>query len=146
MKRLKYIYLFCSLIASQFAGYAQTQTLGITQSSTGNPSNSCGACYTINIQYSISNINATGTQIKATFNNTIFDVCSYGSYSISSVGTSTTLTFNEGIKSTGSYSVSYSIKFKPGMACAGLTGTLNATTQTTQHPTPVAASPLNRRR
>lgn len=142
MKRLKYIYLFCSLIASQFAGYAQTQTLGITQSSTGNPSNSCGACYTINIQYSISNINATGTQIKATFNNTIFDVCSYGSYSISSVGTSTTLTFNEGIKSTGSYSVSYSIKFKPGMACAGLTGTLNATTQTTQHPTPVAASPL----
>jgi hypothetical protein len=28
------------------------------------------------------------------------------------------------------------------MACAGLTGTLNATTQTTQHPTPVAASPL----
>jgi uncharacterized repeat protein (TIGR01451 family) len=142
MKRLKYLYLLCFILASQLAVYAQTQTLGITQSSTGNLSNNCGACYTINIQYSISNINATGTQIKATFNNTIFDVCGYGSYSTSSVGTTTTLTFNEGIKSTGSYSVSYSIKFKPGMACAGLTGTLNATTQTTQHPTPVAASPL----
>jgi uncharacterized repeat protein (TIGR01451 family) len=142
MKRLKYLYLLCFILASQLAVYAQTQTLGINQTATGNPSNNCGACYTITVAYSISNINATGTQVKATFNNTIFDVCSYGGSSVSSSGSTTTLIFNEGVKATGAYSVSYSIKFKPGMACAGLTGTLNATIQTVEHPTPVAASPL----
>jgi uncharacterized repeat protein (TIGR01451 family) len=142
MKRLKYLYLLCFILASQLAVYAQTQTLGINQTATGNPSNNCGACYTITVAYSISNINATGTQVKATFNNTIFDLCSYGGSSVSSSGSTTTLTFNEGVKATGAYSVSYSIKFKPGMACAGLTGTLNATIQTVEHSTPVAASPL----
>ena len=120
----------------------QTQTLGINQTATGNPSNNCGSCYTITIPYSISNINATGTLVKATFNNTVFDVCSYGTATLSSVGTLSTLTFNEGVKNTGPYSVSYAIKFKPGVACGGLNGTLNASVETIQNPTPQAATPL----
>ncbi|MBX9785345.1 MAG: DUF11 domain-containing protein [Chitinophagaceae bacterium] len=142
MKRFKYLFLLCTLTAGYISGYSQTQTLGINQTATGNPGNNCGTCYTITIAYSISNTNATGTQVKATFNNTVFDVCSYGSSSASVSGATTTLTFNEGNKATGAYSVSYSIKFKPGMACTGLNGTLNATIQTIEQPTPVAASPL----
>lgn len=142
MKRLQYIFLLFVLVAATIEASAQTQTLGINQTASGNPSNNCGACYTITVAYSISNINATGTQVKATFNNTIFDVCNYGGATATSSGSTTTLTFNEGGKTTGAYSVSYQVRFKPGMACAGLTGTLNATIQTAEQPTPVAASPL----
>jgi uncharacterized repeat protein (TIGR01451 family) len=123
--------------------FSQTQTLGINQTSTGNPSNLCNGCYTITVFYSISNINATGTQIKCTVPNNIFDFCSYGGASVSTVGTTTTLTFNEGVRSTGSYPVSYSIKFKSGLACAGLTGAVNATIQTTQTITPVTSTPIS---
>lgn len=142
MKQLKYYILAIVFTATLFGAKAQTQTLGINQTASGNPSNNCGACYTITVAYSVSNINATGTQVKCTFNNTLFDVCNYGGSTSTVSGSTTTLTFNEGVKSTGSYSVSYQIKFKPGMACAGLTGILNATIQTNEHPTPVAASPL----
>lgn len=143
MKNFKYIYVLIALLLSAFTSFGQVQILGINQTVSGNPSNNCGSCYTITIAYSISKINATGTQIKASFNNTIFEVCGYGSYSTSNVGSITTLTFNEGAKAAGtSHNLTYQLKFEPGMACAGLTGTLNATTQTTQHPTPVAASPL----
>ena len=142
MKSYKYIYLSLLLMLCLGTGFAQIQTLGINQTSTGNPGNLCNGCYTITVAYSVSNVNATGTQVKCTVPNNIFDFCSTSGAAITTVGTTTTLTFNEGVKSTGAYSVSYAVKFKPGMACAGLNGTVNATIQTNEHLTPVAGTPI----
>jgi len=124
------------------SSFAQLQTLGINQTSTGNISNLCNDCYTITVSYSVSNINATGTQVKCAIPNNIFDFCSTLGATQTTVGTTTTLTFNEGAKSTGAYSVSYSIKFKAGIACAGLNGNVSSTIQTNESITPVASTPI----
>ena len=104
MKKLKYIFAICASFLLLSTASAQIQTLGISQSQSGNPGNNCGACYTITVQYSISNIAATGTTIVCTFPNNVFDICSYGGSTPVSVGTTTTLTFNLGNQPIGIYS------------------------------------------
>ena len=109
MKKLKYILSFCISWCLILATAAQTQTLGINQTQTGNSSNSCGGCYTISVQYSISNIAATGTTIVCTIPNNQIDFCNYGGAAITSSGTTTTLTYNLGNQGTVSSSVSYQV-------------------------------------
>jgi len=142
MKKLKYIIALCTSWCLLLAASAQTQTLGISQSQSGNPSNSCNTCYTITVQYSISNIAATGTVITVTVPNNVFDFCSYGGASVSSVGTTTTLTFNLGNQPTSANSVSYQVRFKYGTTCNGTSGTLTAQITTNEHPLAVVSSPL----
>ncbi len=142
MKNLKYILSICFTWCLLLSASAQTQTLGISQSQSGNPSNNCSNCYTITIQYSISNIAATGTTIVATIPNNIFDFCSYGGASVSAVGTTTTLTYNLGNQPTSANSVSYQVRFKPGITCNGTNGILTAKISTNEHPVPVSASAL----
>ena len=142
MKKLKYIIAFCLSWCLLLNASAQTQTLGISQSQSGNPSNSCGVCYTITVQYSISNVAATGTTIVCTIPNNVFDFCSYGGATASTVGTTTTLTFNLGSLPTSASSVSYQVRFKPGTTCNGTNGTLTAKISTNEHPVPVLSSPL----
>ncbi len=138
-------YIIATLLSLCFSVslFAQTQTLGINQSATGNPTNSCGACYTIAVQYSISNVAATGTVITCTFPNNKFDLCGAGGASVSSSGTTTTLTFNLGYLAAGtSSSVNYQIRWKLGVTCNGTTGTTTAQISTIQTPTPVVSTPL----
>ena len=142
MKKLKYIFAICAAFFMLSTATAQIQTLGISQSQSGNPGNSCGVCYTITVQYSISNIAATGTTIVCTFPNNVFDVCSYGGGSPVSVGSTTTLTFNLGNQPTSANSVSYQVKFKPGTTCNGTSGILTAKISTVEHPVPVIGTPL----
>lgn len=142
MKKLKYIIVICLSWCLLLNASAQTQTLGISQSQSGNPSNACGVCYTITVQYSISNVAATGTSVVCTVPNNIFDLCSYGGATPSTVGTTTTLTFNLGNQPTSANSVSYQVRFKPGTTCNGTTGTLTAKISTNEHPVPVLSSPL----
>ena len=105
MKKLKYIVTILTIWFAAISAVGQTQTLGISQSQSGNPTNGCNVCYTISIQYSISNVAATGTTVVATFPNNVFDICNYGGASASSVGTTTTLTFNLGNVPTSANSV-----------------------------------------
>ncbi len=142
MKNLKYIIAICLSWCLLLSASAQTQTLGISQTQSGNPSNNCGACYTITVQYSISNVAATGTTIVCTIPNNIFDFCSYGGATFSTVGTTTTLTFNLGSLPTSASSVSYQVRFKQGTTCNGTNGTLTAKISTNEHPVPVLSSPL----
>jgi uncharacterized repeat protein (TIGR01451 family) len=142
MRQLKYILAVLSFWLAVVSAYGQTQTLGISQSQSGNPTNGCGACYTISIQYSISNVAATGTTIVATFPNNVFDLCNNGGASSSVLGTTTTLTFNLGSLPTSASSVSYQIKFKSGTTCNGTNGALTAKISTIEHPVPVLASGL----
>ena len=142
MKKIKYILAICFSWLLILSATGQTQTLGISQTQSGNPGNNCGICYTITIQYSISNIAATGTSVVATFPNNIFDICAYGGGSPSSIGTTTTLTFSLGNQPTSANSVSYQIKFKPGVTCNGTNGTMTAKISTIEHPVPVLSSPL----
>ena len=137
MKKLQYIIAFFTSCLLFLSASGQTQTLGISQSQSGNPSNNCGACYTITVQYSISNIAATGTTIVCTVPNNIFDFCSYGGATPSTVGSTTTLTFNLGSLPTSASSVSYQVRFKPGTTCNGTNGVLNAKIATNEHPVPV---------
>ena len=142
MKNLKYIFAVCAAFFFLQNGSAQIQTLGISQSQSGNPGNSCGVCYTITVQYSISNIAATGTTVVCSFPNNIFDICSYGGGTPTTSGTTTTLTFNLGNQPTSANSVSYQVRFKPGTTCNGTNGTLTAKISTTEHPLPVLSTPL----
>ncbi len=142
MKKIKYFLAICFSWLLILSATGQTQTLGISQTQSGNAGNNCGICYTITIQYSISNIAATGTSVVATFPNNIFDICAYGGGSPSSIGTTTTLTFNLGNQPTSANSVSYQIKFKPGVTCNGTNGTMTAKISTIEHPVPVLSSPL----
>ena len=142
MKKLKYIFAICAAFFLFSTASAQIQTLGINQSQSGNPGNSCGVCYTITVQYSISNLAATGTTIVCTFPNNVFEVCSYGGGAPSSLGTTTTLTFNLGNQPTSANSVSYQVRFKPGTTCNGTSGVLTAKISTTEHPLPEISSPL----
>ena len=142
MKKLKYIFAICASFLLLSTASAQIQTLGISQSQSGNPGNNCGACYTITVQYSISNIAATGTTIVCTFPNNVFDICSYGGSTPVSVGTTTTLTFNLGNQPTSANSVSYQVRFKPGTTCNGTSGILTARISTIEHPVPVLSAPL----
>ena len=142
MKKLKYIFAICATILLLNSASATIQTLGINQSQSGNPGNSCGACYTIDVQYSISNQAANTTTIVCTFPNNIFDICSYGGAAASSIGTTTTLTFNLGSKPTGASSVSYQIRFKPGTTCNGISGVMTAQISTQETPVPVLSAPL----
>lgn len=143
MKRFKYIATILPIWFAAISAVGQTQTLGISQSQSGNPTNGCNVCYTISIQYSISNVAATGTTVVATFPNNVFDICNYGGASASSVGTTTTLTFNLGNVPTSANSVSYQIKFKSGTTCNGTTGALTAKISTNEHPVPVLAAGLS---
>ena len=142
MKKLKYIFAIIAGVFVLAQASAQTQTLGISQSQSGNSGNSCGACYTITVQYSISNIAATGTTIVCTLPNNIFDICSFGGSSSSSVGSTTTLTFNLGNQPTSANSISYQVRFKPGTTCNGTNGILTAKISTNEHPLPVLSTPL----
>jgi len=142
MKKIKYIITIFIIWCSFILASAQTQTLGISQSQSGNPSNACHSCYTISIQYSISNVAATGTVIVATFPNNILDICSYGGASVTTAGSTTTLTFNLGNLPTSASSVSYQVRFKPGVTCNGTTASLSAKISTNEHPTPILSSPL----
>jgi uncharacterized repeat protein (TIGR01451 family) len=142
MKKLQYIIAFFTSCLFFLSASAQTQTLGISQSQSGNPSNNCGACYTITVQYSISNIAATGTTIVCTVPNNIFDFCNYGGATVSTVGSTTTLTFNLGSLPTSASSVSYQVRFKPGSTCNGTNGVLNAKISTNEHPVPVISTAL----
>jgi uncharacterized repeat protein (TIGR01451 family) len=142
MKRLQYILTIVSLWLVSFSLYSQTQTLGISQSQSGNPGNACGGCYIISIQYSISNVAATGTTIVATFPNNVFDICNYGGATMSVSGTTSTLTFNLGNQPTSANSVSYQIRFKQGTTCNGATGIVTAKISTNEHTTPVQATNL----
>ena len=142
MKKIAYILTLCLTWFQFHPAMAQTQTLGISQSQSGNTSNTCGACYVITIQYSISNMAATGTTIVATVPNTVFDICSYGGATPSTSGSTTTLTYNLGNQPTSANSVSYQVRFKPGITCIGTTGTLNAKISTNEHPVPVLSTPL----
>ncbi len=142
MKKIKYILAILPIWFAAFSASGQTQTLGISQSQSGNPSNGCGVCYTISIQYSISNVAATGTTIVATFPNNVFDICNYGGAIPSVLGTTTTLTFNLGNVPTSANSVSYQIRFKAGTTCNGTNGALTAKISTNEHPVPVLASGL----
>ena len=56
MKKLKYIVTILTIWFAAISAVGQTQTLGISQSQSGNPTNGCNVCYTISIQYSISNV------------------------------------------------------------------------------------------
>lgn len=142
MRHLKYTIAILSVWFASFSAFGQTQTLGISQTQSGNPSNGCGTCYSISIQYSISNVAATGTSIVTTFPNNVFDLCSGGGASVSSVGTTTTLTFNLGNLPTSASSVSYQIRFKAGTTCNGTNGALTAKISTNEHPVPVFATGL----
>jgi uncharacterized repeat protein (TIGR01451 family) len=142
MKKLKYIIATCISWCLLLAAGAQTQTLGINQTQSGNPSNSCNACYTVTVQYSISNIAATGTTVVCTIPNNVVDFCSNGGAVVSTLGTTTTLTFNLGNQPTSANSVSYSVRFKPGVTCNGTNGIFNASISTNEHPVAVASTPL----
>lgn len=136
MKRIKYILTLLPVWFAVLTAYGQTQTLGLSQSQTGYSSSNCGSCFTVSIQYSISNVAATGTTIVANFPNTIFDLCSGGGASVSG----STLTFNLGSLPTSASSVSYQLKFKPGVTCNGTNGVLSAQITTNQHPSPVSTT------
>jgi uncharacterized repeat protein (TIGR01451 family) len=142
MKKLKYILTICAAFLLLSVASAQIQTLGINQSQSGNPGNGCAVCYTITVQYSISNLAATGTTIVCTFPNNVFDICGYGGASTSSLGSTTTLTFNLGNQPTSANSVSYQVRFKPGTTCNGTSGVLTAKISTIEHPVPVISTPL----
>ena len=142
MKKLKYILSICISWCLILAAGAQIQTLGINQSQTGNPSNSCGGCYTITVQYSISNIAATGTTIVCTIPNNKVDFCSYGGATVTNSGTTTTLTYNLGNMGTVSSAVIYQVKFKPGIICNGTIANTTANILTNEHPVAVVSTPL----
>jgi len=141
MKNIKYILAICFSWLLILSATGQTQTLGISQSQNAAPPviycYSCNGAIDISVQYSISIIAATGTTIVVTIPNNIFDICNYGGGSPSTVGSTTTLTFNLGNQPTSSSSVSYQIRFKPGKTCNGTTGSLTAKIFTNEHPIPV---------